>query len=120
MQPEIVLAGYRFYQQYRKCNKDGCRTCENGGRGHGPYWFRRDLRTGIRKYIGRKLPDKVYDVQYFYHEQERDIEREMARHRNTYLALKRLHFKQPLQPGDADLIAAAGFVGVIYEPNSER
>lgn len=113
----INLPGYKFYQEYRKCGKDGCRSCSDGERGHGPYWFRRDLRTGIRKYIGADLPEGVKDADYWYKEEVEHIERQMRHYMDMANALRRLRYKKPLEPGDAELIGEAGIImAVIYEP----
>lgn len=55
----FALEGITYSQQYRKCGKATCQTCQNGGPGHGPYWYARDAMTGARFYVGRDLPADV-------------------------------------------------------------
>jgi len=50
------LNGISYYQQTRKCNKDGCH-CEFG-KEHGPYWYARGGDGKIR-YIGTELPTDI-------------------------------------------------------------
>ncbi len=50
----FVLQGFRYYAQGRKCSKKNCKCRE--GQLHGPYWYRREIASGKRKYIGKKLP----------------------------------------------------------------
>jgi hypothetical protein len=50
------LNGISYYQQTRKCGKEGCH-CKNGWE-HGPYWYATDGGDKIR-YIGKDLPDDI-------------------------------------------------------------
>lgn len=59
MQETFTLEGVTYSQQYRKCGKTNCQTCQGGGAGHGPYWYRRDQVSGARSYVGRELPAGV-------------------------------------------------------------
>jgi Family of unknown function (DUF6788) len=50
-----------YQQEYRNCGKQHCHACQDGKKGHGPYWYaywREDgrLRSG---YIGKKHPAPV-------------------------------------------------------------
>ncbi len=60
----FTLQGSIYYQQFRKCGKGTCTTCANPrSNGHGPYWYRRDRRTGKIHYIGRHLPPQITATQ---------------------------------------------------------
>lgn len=111
----IYLPGYKFYQEFRSCNKDACSSCRNGP-GHGPYWFRRDQLTGQVKYIGKELPDDVNQANYWYQQQLEWSEKELEELRKRVRALERYVNQRPLQSGDIDLLhSRIGIMG-IYEP----
>lgn len=46
--------------EYVRCGKERCKTCADGGQGHGPYWYRYSYRGGrVRKtYVGKERPDQ--------------------------------------------------------------
>jgi hypothetical protein len=50
--PTIVLAGSLMKRMIR-CNKPGCRYCENKGKGHGPIWIL-SVSAGTRRV--RQIP----------------------------------------------------------------
>jgi hypothetical protein len=50
------LNGISYYQQTRKCGKEGCH-CASGVE-HGPYWYARDGGDKVR-YIGKDLPNDI-------------------------------------------------------------
>lgn len=49
--------GWSIVAQYRKCGKEGCKTCADGPR-HGPYYYGTKTIDGKRysKYFGKNLP----------------------------------------------------------------
>lgn len=111
----INLPGYKFYQEYRKCNKEACSECGEG-EGHGPYWFRRDTATGKRKYIGRELPQEVWDAHYCYQNQAERLAQEHRRYLDIANALLKVRNRYKLSAREAELVREAGFIGVVYEP----
>ncbi len=50
-----------YSQQFRRCNKPGCPTCELGSPGHGPYWYAFWREGGRRRsrYVGKQLPPEA-------------------------------------------------------------
>lgn len=113
---EFLLPGYRFYQEFRKCNKDACKSCRDG-HGHGPYWFRRNHFTGRVKYIGKKLPDEVLEAKTWYEQQRDWSKQQYKRYRACTSALKRYCDGKALEAGDVELLMEAGIAGV-YVPES--
>lgn len=53
----FTIQGFTYYQQYRKCGKDGCKC--NHGEPHGPYWYKRSLNANRIHYVGKDLPEHV-------------------------------------------------------------
>lgn len=51
---------YSYQEQYRKCNKARCGTC-NSGNGHGPYWYAyyRDGSKIRSVYLGNHDPRSI-------------------------------------------------------------
>jgi predicted ATPase/DNA-binding SARP family transcriptional activator len=54
----LASASVRYSQQYRRCGKQDCPVCRDGGRGHGPYWYAYWWDQGrVRsRYLGKQLP----------------------------------------------------------------
>ncbi|QQE81551.1 DUF6788 family protein [Alicyclobacillus sp. SO9] len=65
----VQYEGWSIVAQYRKCGKQGCKTCSEGP-GHGPYYYGTKVIDGRRrsKYFGKTLPtddnsqDDIQDV----------------------------------------------------------
>jgi len=56
----MKINGTTYFQQYRTCNKQGCK-CQDG-QPHGPYWFARDHNGRVR-YVGKNLDNDVLQQQ---------------------------------------------------------
>jgi hypothetical protein len=61
-QDSFSLDGWTYYSQIRKCGKDGCKCA--AGEPHGPYWYRRNRRSGEIEYVGKELPDGVGEAHF--------------------------------------------------------
>jgi hypothetical protein len=58
-QPEpFTLDGWRYWTESRTCGKPTCQRCASGER-HPGYWYRRNLQTNERAYLGRQLDDDI-------------------------------------------------------------
>ena len=64
----FYLNGWQYVQQGRRCNKPACRCKE--GELHGPYWYKRSIKTREQVYVGRALPPAIVDLV-----KERDVYR---------------------------------------------
>lgn len=109
------LEGMTYSQQYRKCGKAGCQTCQNGGPGHGPYWYARDAMTGARSYVGRELPAGVAAARQTLASQRQELAMQRDRLRNQAAALDRLLSKEHLSGKDRELIQWLGFGACLVQ-----
>lgn len=109
MHESFTLEGVTYSQQYRKCGKPTCQTCQNNGPGHGPYWYARDQVSGARRYIGRELPPPLAGARQALRDETRELARLCELFRQEAAALDRLLHKEPLSTRDREHIARLGF-----------
>lgn len=110
----FTLEGVTYSQQYRKCGKANCQTCQ-GGAGHGPYWYRRDQVSGARSYVGRELPADVAAARLELDRQRSELVLQRDRLRQQAAALGRLIGREHLSGKDRELIAWLGFAGCLVQ-----
>ena len=108
MSQTFTLEGQTYSQQYRKCGKANCQTCQDGA-GHGPYWYRRDQLTGARSYVGRELPADVARARQELDRQRSELARQRDGLRQQAAALARLIGREHLSGRDRELIDWLGF-----------
>ena len=120
MLESFTLEGVNYSQQYRKCGKPTCATCDNGGPGHGPYWYARDQVTGARRYIGRELPIEVHSARQALVYQTRELARLRDLFRQEAAALDRLLGKEPLSSKDREHIERLGFGSCLVAYRGQR
>lgn len=108
MQETFTLEGVTYSQQYRKCGKGNCQTCQSGA-GHGPYWYRRDQMSGARSYVGRELPAGIAAARAALTRQRQELALQRDRLREQSAALARLIGREHLSGKDRELIAWLGF-----------
>ena len=55
MEPQAAAKTYR--QEFVRCGKAGCKPCNAGGQGHGPYWYAYWSERGRtrKQYVGKTL-----------------------------------------------------------------
>lgn len=111
----FALEGVTYSQQYRKCGKPGCQTCQNGGPGHGPYWYARDAMTGARSYVGRELPADVAAARQELARQLSELAMQRERLLQQAAALGRLMAHEHLSGKDRELVAWLGFGGCLVQ-----
>ncbi len=114
----FTLEGVTYSQQYRKCGKAGCKTCQNASAngngwgqpsGHGPYWYSRDPMTGYRRYLGRELPPNVVAARQELRRQRDELGRQLGGLRQQAAALDRLLKREHLSGRDRELVEWLGF-----------
>lgn len=120
MLESFTLEGVNYSQQYRKCGKPTCATCDNGGPGHGPYWYARDQVTGARRCIGRELPIEVHSARQALVYQTRELARLRDLFRQEAAALDRLLGKEPLSSKDREHIERLGFGSCLVAYRGQR
>ena len=107
VEERFVLEGMNYYQQGRKCGKQGCKCVT--GELHGPYWYAREIDSGQVRYLGRELPAEVL-VAYTAHTR---LLPQMTRRRRELLkqydALGRLLKGETLWTEDRPIISLLGF-----------
>ena len=103
----FTIEGVTYYQEYRKCGKANCRVCRNG-RGHGPYWYSRDL-LGRRRYVGRLLPEGVAGARRAYREMFGAMVERREQLRRELEALGSLIEAEPLSDGEREILKQLGF-----------
>lgn len=108
MSQTFTLEGQTYSQQYRKCGKVNCQTCQDGA-GHGPYWYRRDQLTGARSYVGRELPADVARARQELDRLRSELARQRDGLRQQAAALARLIGREHLSGRDRELIDWLGF-----------
>lgn len=111
----FALEGVTYSQQYRKCGKAACQTCQNGGPGHGPYWYARDAMTGARSYVGRELPAGVAAARQELRANLPELAMQRDRLRQQAAALDRLLGKEHLSGKDRELIQWLGFGACLVQ-----
>lgn len=111
----FALEGVTYSQQNRKCGKPGCQTCQDGGPGHGPYWYARDAMTGARSYVGRELPADVAAARQTLASQRQELAMQRDRLREQAAALDRLLGKGHLSGRDRELIQWLGFGACLVQ-----
>lgn len=111
----FALEGVTYSQQYRKCGKPTCQTCQNGGPGHGPYWYARDAMTGARSYVGRELPADVAAARQELRAKLPELTMQRERLLQQAAALGRLMAHEHLSGKDRELVAWLGFAGCLVQ-----
>ena len=111
----FALEGVTYSQQYRKCGKPTCQTCQNGGPGHGPYWYARDGLTGARSYVGRELPADVAAARQELRAKLPELAMQRERLLQQAAALGRLLAHEHLSGKDRELVAWLGFAGCLVQ-----
>lgn len=111
----FALEGVTYSQQHRKCGKPTCQTCQNGGPGHGPYWYARNAMTGARSYLGRELPADVAAARQELRAQTPELERLRMGLLQQAAALGRLLAHEHLSGKDRELVAWLGFAGCLVQ-----
>ncbi len=101
------LEGSTYYQQGRKCGREGCH-CQDGEKLHGPYWYRRN-EHGRVKYLGVELPEYLTRARDALTKQRASINAKRRELLSQAAALGRLVSSEALQGGDPDIIARFGF-----------
>jgi len=115
MHETFTLEGVTYGQQYRKCGKPTCKTCQGNGPGHGPYWYGRDQVSGARSYVGRELPADVARARQELARQRSELAMQRDRLRQQAAALARLIAREPWSGKDRELIAWLGFAGCLVQ-----
>lgn len=115
MLTNFALEGVTYSQQYRKCGKPTCQHCQDGGPGHGPYWYARDTMTGARSYVGRDLPAGVAAARQNLASQRHELTMQRDRLRDQAAALDRLLGKGHLSGKDRELIQWLGFGACLVQ-----
>lgn len=104
----FTLEGIYYHQQYRKCGKPNCKTCQHG-QGHGLYWFALDKATKKKTYIGKKLPDHIVVAANTLDQMRKEINRKRVDLLAKAAALERLSNAQDLTEEDRVIIEELGF-----------
>lgn len=102
----FTLEGQTYYQQGRKCGREGCK-CQQGDL-HGPYWYTRNTDSGKVAYIGKDLPPAIAGARYAHDLLLPDMVRERRRLASLFDAVSRLLRNDPLSDADRRAIEALG------------
>ncbi len=103
----FVLEGVTYYQQGRKCGREGCRCAD--GELHGPYWYSRELSSGHVKYLGRELPKAITHARATRVLYAPEIESTRRVLRDMLAAIERLQRNDELSNRDRAAIVVLGF-----------
>lgn len=104
----FYLQGQRYYQQFRRCGRAGCR-CVNDDERHGPYWYRRDNATGKREYLGADLPSAVVAAYVSCKLSRRSIQADIGELRSRLAALQKLADAESLSSVNQQLLREMGY-----------
>lgn len=102
----FTLEGQAYYQQGRKCGREGCK-CQQGDL-HGPYWYTRNTDSGKVAYIGKDLPPAIAGARYAHDLLLPDMVRERRRLAGLFDAVSRLIRNDPLSDADRRAVESLG------------
>jgi hypothetical protein len=113
-QDSFSLDGWTYYSQIRKCGKDGCKCA--AGEPHGPYWYRRNRRSGDVEYVGKELPDGVGEAHFALSVQRADIMATQRKLLDQAQTLERLINGDVLTLAEKATVSDLGFGNCLVYP----
>lgn len=117
-QDSFSLDGWTYYYQTRKCGKDGCKCA--AGAPHGPYWYRRNRRSGDVEYVGKELPDGVGEAHFALSTQRAEIMATRRQLLDQAQALERLINGDALTLAEKAIVHELGFGNCLVHYGGHR
>lgn len=105
----FVFDGKIYYQQWRKCGRQGC-GCQSGRQEdlHRPHWYWKFQEGVGTKYLGKRLPPHVSEARERYKELGKQIEDSTFFHRVRWTHLEKLIEQGTLLVGDLEMLKRWG------------
>jgi hypothetical protein len=114
----FTLEGQTYYQQGRKCGREGCK-CQAGDL-HGPYWYTRNIDNGRVQYIGKELPSAIVGTRAAHDLLLPNMLRERRRLADLFDAVSRLIRNDPLSDADRRAVESLGLgAALVFQRDAQ-